>query len=63
MFIQYGGRRINLDVVKEVISIDREYSSGICYKIEFLYLNGTKEEINFFNNKEERDEILNKIDQ
>jgi hypothetical protein len=62
MFIHYGDRRINLDVVKEVVPTEKKSSCGVCYKIEFLYLNGSKEEINFFNNKKEWDEILKKID-
>ncbi|MDD5649104.1 MAG: hypothetical protein PHF86_01615 [Candidatus Nanoarchaeia archaeon] len=59
MFIQYGDRRINLDLVKQY----RPKEKGENYKIEFIYQNGEIEEIYFFQDKDKRDEFLKTLDE
>jgi hypothetical protein len=59
MFIQYGDRRINIDLVKEY----RPSEKGENYKIEFIYQNEEIKEIHFFQNKNKRDEFLKVLDE
>ena len=58
MFIKFGDRRINLDLIKQFKpkeqSIETGVSSRVYYKIEFLYLDGEKDDISF-STKKERD--------
>lgn len=59
MFIQYGDRRINLDLIKQY----RPKEKGKNYKIEFIYQNGEIEEIYFLQDKYKRDEFLKTLDE
>lgn len=59
MFIQYGDRRINLDLIKQY----RPKEKGKNYKIEFIYQNGEIEEIYFLQDKDKRDEFLKTLDE
>lgn len=62
MFISFGDRRINLSLVKQYKPVNKSTLDNTYYHIEFLFLDGSKEEIHFFSRKEERDEFLKKLD-
>lgn len=65
MFIQFGDRRINLSIVKEYKPTSKSSTLGDkkYYLIQFKFLDGSTDEIHFFERKDERDEYLNKLDQ
>ena len=58
MFIQYGIRRINLATIKEYSPKNNEGN----YIIELIFVDNKKENLNFFSDKEKRDEFLCKLD-
>jgi len=57
MFIKYGNRRINLATIREYLPKDNGN-----YVIEITFVNDKKENLNFYSNKEKRDEFLKKLD-
>ena len=58
MFISYGDRRINIHLIKEY-KPDIQGNNNI---IELIFLDNSKEKLNFFKNKEERDQFIEKLD-
>ena len=58
MFISYGDRRINLHLIKEYKPL-LEKNNNI---IELIFIDNKKENLNFFRNKEDRDNFLEKLD-
>jgi len=58
MFIQFGIRRINLSLVKEYRPKENNHS----HFIEFTYLDGSKDQIHFFEKKDEMEKYLEKLD-
>lgn len=59
MFVFYGDRRINLSLVRQYKPLKNEND----FQIELLFLDGTKEELHFFDKEKERDDFLKKLDQ
>ena len=51
-----------MSLVKGYKPIDKDTISGKYYKIELTYLDGSKEEIHFIKEKDERDEYLKFLD-
>lgn len=62
MFIQFGNRRINISLVKWYKPKDKSTITGTYYQIEFTLLNGEKDELHFFQDKEDRDKFIEKLD-
>jgi len=62
VFIQLGNRRINISLVKEYKAKDKSTITGKYYQIELTFLDGSKDEIHFFDKKEERNEFIEKLD-
>ena len=64
MFITFGDRRINMSLVKEYKPLQKSSTLGekTYYLIQFKFLDGSTDEIHFFERKDERDEYLNKLD-
>ena len=64
MFITFGDRRINLSLVKEYKPISKSQTLGDkkYYLIQLKFIDGSTEEIHFFERKDERDEYLNNLD-
>ena len=58
MFISYGDRRINIHLIKEYKPLLQKENNII----ELTFLDNKKENLNFFNDKEKRDEFLKKLD-
>jgi len=58
MFILFGDRRINLELIKQYKPLEKSSS----YLIELIYLDGSKEDLYFFDRKDERNEYLDKLD-
>jgi hypothetical protein len=63
MFIQFGDRRINLSLVKEYKPASKSSLDKSYYLIKFTFLDGSHDEIHFFERKDERDEYLKKLDE
>ena len=63
MFIHYGERRINTSLVRQYKPTEKSTSTGTSYMIEFLYLDGSNEELHFFEKKDKRTEYLKYLDQ
>ena len=63
MFILFGNRRINLSSVKSYKPTEKSTLDKTYYKIEFTFLDNMKDELHFFDKKDERDEYLKKLDE
>lgn len=65
MFIIFGDRRINISLVKEYKPVEKSPTllDKTYYLIKFIFLDGSFDEIHFFERKDERDEYLKKLDQ
>jgi len=63
MFISFGDRRINLSLVRQYKPINKSTLDKTYYQIEFLFLDGSKDNLHFFERKEEREEFLKKLDE
>jgi hypothetical protein len=62
MFITFGNRRINISLVKEYHPITKSSIGKEYYLIQFKFLDGSTEEIHFFEKEEERNEYLKYLD-
>jgi hypothetical protein len=63
MFIRKGTRRINMNYVREYHPSERTLSTGQkTYSINIIYIDGTKDSYEFYNNPTERDNLLKKFD-
>jgi len=65
MFVRFGERRINMSLVKQYKPMEKSsyVISDKNYFIEFTFLDGSQEELYFFNREEERNEYLSHLDQ
>lgn len=65
MFIQFGDKRINISLVKQYKPVEK-FSYGIqnkSYIIEFIFLDGSQEELYFFEKENDRNKYLKILDQ
>jgi len=65
-FIQFNKRRINTNNIAFYFPIEKNHLNKISYGIEFIYHKNTSEgsrDIQIYLSKEERDEILKKLDE
>ena len=62
MFLKYGSRRINMSLVKEYKPTEKTSFDKKYYKIEFTFLDGSKDEFHFFENEKERNDWLKQLD-
>ena len=62
MFIQLGDRRINILLIKQYKPKEKSISTGNSYLIEFTYMDGSKEDIYFYKDADERDQYLKELD-
>ena len=63
MFIQFGDRRINISLVKEYKPTKKTSMGKDYYKIQLKFLDGSSDELHFFEREDERDQYLQKLDQ
>lgn len=62
MFIAFGNRRINISLVKDYQPITKSSIGKEYYLIQFKFLDGSTDEIHFFEKEGERNEYLKYLD-
>ena len=62
MFITFGERRINISLVREYKPISKNSIDKSYYLIQFRFLDGSTDEIHFFEREEDRNEYLKYLD-
>jgi hypothetical protein len=62
MFILKGDKRINFNLIRQYKPIEQTLSDNKFYLIEFIFLDGYKDEINFFKDIKWRNRMMETLD-
>jgi len=62
MVIEFGTRKINVNLIREIEPKDITFANKLNYKLLISYNKSETELLSFYENKDERDEFIKKIE-